>query len=56
MIRYLISVAVMAFALPAIAQDLPRYDVKAHCDQVASFTGSPSEMIRQGCFQQEQAS
>ncbi|MDF1626994.1 MAG: hypothetical protein P1U84_11985 [Parvibaculaceae bacterium] len=32
----------------------PRYDVPGHCEQVASFGGAPSEMIRSGCLQQEQ--
>jgi len=54
------GLAVVTFALAtfaAAAQDyMPRYDVEAYCDQVASFTGNTSELIRKGCLSQEQAS
>ena len=55
MLKYLIPAITVLSSFSAAAQGLPRYDVEAHCDQVASFGGNPSEMIRQGCFQQEQA-
>lgn len=43
---------------PALAanEGPPRYDVPRHCNEVASFGGAPSEMIRSGCLQQEQQS
>lgn len=51
------AVCIMAaWSGAASADGPPRYDVKAHCDAVASATGASSEMIRQGCFQQEQQS
>ena len=46
--------AVAFFATPAFAE-MPNYDVKAHCQQVAGMGGG-SQMILQGCFQQEQSS
>ncbi|MFI5020763.1 MAG: hypothetical protein ACHQRJ_03780 [Alphaproteobacteria bacterium] len=45
--------AVLA-AAPALAE-MPRYDVAAHCKAIAEVGGAPSEAIRQGCYQQEQA-
>jgi hypothetical protein len=55
MLRFAFPAIAVIFTFPAAAQGLPRYDVKAHCDKIASFGGNPSEMIRQGCFQQEQS-
>lgn len=40
---------------PASAQNLPRFDVDRHCQEVASFGGAPSEVIRSGCFDMEQS-
>lgn len=37
----------------AASQELPRFDVERHCDEVASFSGPPSETIRKGCFDME---
>ena len=34
--------------------DMPRYDVKAHCAEIASFGGSYSESLNQSCFEMEQ--
>lgn len=39
----------------AMAQDMPRYDVTAHCGKVAAFGGSPSEVVRNGCMKMEQS-
>ena len=39
----------------AASQELPRFDVERHCYEVASFSGPPSETIRKGCFDMEQA-
>ena len=35
--------------------DMPRYDVKAYCTQLAGLGGTYSEMMYDGCFQQEQS-
>lgn len=51
----LFALGVMVAAGPAAAQDMPRYDVAAYCDQIAAFGGAPSAVIRNGCVQQEQA-
>lgn len=40
----------------ALAQELPRFDVKAHCKVIANFGGSYSAITERGCFQMEQAS
>lgn len=37
----------------ARAQDMPRYDVEAYCQEVAEFSGG-SEMIFNGCMEMEQ--
>lgn len=42
-------------AHPALAQSLPRYDVKAHCREVAAFGGAFSESTMDGCMQMEQS-
>ena len=34
---------------------MPRYDVEAHCNEVAGFGGEFSEMMYDGCFDMEQA-
>ncbi|PZQ14333.1 MAG: hypothetical protein DI565_13015 [Ancylobacter novellus] len=39
---------------PVTAQSLPRYDVKAHCREVAAFGGAFSESTMDGCMQMEQ--
>lgn len=53
----LLAALASAFTVSAaLAQEMPRYDVGAYCDQVASITGSTSELLRNGCFNQEQSS
>lgn len=45
----------LMFATALYAADIPRYDVKSYCAQVANSVGG-SEQIRVACFDQEQAS
>ncbi|PAU76547.1 hypothetical protein [Halomonas salipaludis] len=54
--RLILAVAA-ALALPAMAhaQDIPRYDVEDHCEQVAGFGGSFSNSTYNGCIQMEQS-
>lgn len=33
---------------------MPYYDVTAHCQALARFGGAPSQLVLQGCYQQEQ--
>lgn len=51
---------ILFFALAAFSStvmaDMPDFDVKAHCNEVANFGGSSSQMILSGCYHQEQAS
>ena len=49
-----ISVATLS-AGRAEAADMPRYNVKAHCNEIANVGGSYSAMIMKSCFQQEQS-
>ena len=49
-----LAAAVAALAAPAAAQDLPRFDVEAHCRAVASFGGNYSAVLDRGCFDLEQ--
>jgi hypothetical protein len=51
----LLAVGLLLLAAPAHAEEMPRYDVARHCDEIASVTGAPSEVIRKGCFRQEQS-
>jgi hypothetical protein len=47
--------AYATIALPAAANaEMPSYDAKAWCQQVAAAGGSFSELIYGGCLQQEQ--
>lgn len=39
---------------PTSAADMPRFDVEAHCKQIASFGGSYSAVLDKACFDQEQ--
>lgn len=41
--------------MAASAADMPRFDVKAHCQQVASATGSSSNMLYNSCIDMEQS-
>lgn len=46
-----------AALLPAFAMaDVPKFDVQQYCDVIANSGGTTSEMIRSGCFEQEQNS
>ncbi len=47
--------AVLAGAPATARAEMPDYDTAGYCQAVASFGGVPSEMIRNGCLQQEQA-
>lgn len=40
----------------AVAQELPRYDVASYCDEIAGLGGQSSEMMKEACFDEEQAS
>ena len=40
----------------AVAQEIPRFDVEKHCEEVASVSGSSSSMIYNGCIDMEQSS
>lgn len=51
--RYLIAFTLAAASLAASAQDMPRFDVEAHCEQVAEFAGG-SHQIFNSCIQMEQ--
>jgi len=35
---------------------IPKFNVNAMCEKLATSSGKTSEMVRQGCYQQEQAS
>lgn len=48
--------AVLALLIaPAAFAEMPDYNVKAHCKQVASFGGPQSEVLLQSCYQMEQS-
>ncbi len=53
MYRVMMVAAVAALTSPAISQEMPYYDVEAHCAQVAGAVGG-SEAIRNACFRSEQ--
>lgn len=38
-------IALVLAAIPAVAQELPRFNVEGHCKQVASFGGSYSASL-----------
>ncbi len=51
------SIALLSVGFTSLAHaDMPHYDVEAHCRSVAAIGGAPSQMILQGCYQQEQSS
>lgn len=54
--RAFIAMTLVAASSAAFAQDLPRYDVAAHCAEVASFGGDHSAVLEKGCFAVEQES
>lgn len=39
---------------PAWAEEIPRYDVEAYCEEVAGLGSSYSEFLEGACFDQEQ--
>lgn len=55
MLRITVSAALTLLALvqPALAGDIPRYNVEAYCKQVADISGG-SSMIYNGCIDMEQ--
>jgi hypothetical protein len=53
--RFLLVTAVSLIVTSASANDLPRYDPDGWCKRVAEIGGGKSEMIRRGCFEQEQS-
>lgn len=45
----------LVMLIPSFAlADIPKFDVDKHCDNIAKTMGQSSEMIRSGCFEQEQ--
>lgn len=52
---FVLAIGVVS-ATPVAAQELPRFDVKAHCHEVASFGGTYSALTERGCFDLEQSS
>ena len=50
----LLLIAGMLVAGPTLA-DMPRFDVEAHCKEIASYGGSFSESLNRSCFDMEQA-
>lgn len=48
-------VACLTIASLALAQELPKYDVKKHCREVAGIGGTYSETTYAGCMDIEQA-
>lgn len=51
--RLLIAGAIMSCSFPAVAQNVPRYDVEKYCQRVASAVGG-SAQIENACISQEQ--
>lgn len=53
--KSVITIAAIAllWSVQAIAQDMPRFDVEAHCEEIAEFGGG-SHQIYNGCIQMEQ--
>lgn len=51
-----VALAPFALVLPALGGDvMPRFDVPAHCEAVASFGGTHSAMMEEQCMKMEQA-
>ncbi|QTP60943.1 hypothetical protein HNO53_20825 [Billgrantia antri] len=55
MVRTLMVLALLALPFAVNAQEMPRYDVEAHCEEIASFGGEFSNMTYNGCIQMEQS-
>jgi len=51
--KFAFAMAATISVAPAAAQDMPRYDVPAYCNQVADVSGG-SSMIYNGCIEMEQ--
>jgi hypothetical protein len=55
MTRAFVMAAVAVLVTASVARaEMPDYDVKKHCQRVASFTGTPSQSLLQSCFELEQ--
>lgn len=52
----LVIIALLGLSATAHAQEIPRFDVEAHCNAVASFGGDFSNMTYNGCVDMEQSS
>ncbi|QFT84471.1 hypothetical protein FIU88_05690 [Halomonas sp. THAF12] len=53
--RLLMTALVAFFPLASSAADMPRFDVEAHCEQVAAVGGSPSNSLYNSCIDMEQS-
>ncbi|MCK2183638.1 hypothetical protein [Halomonas getboli] len=51
----LLGAGLAFFAGSAFAADIPRFDVEAHCGQVASISGDSSNMLYNSCIDMEQS-
>lgn len=49
-----LAIAVALSGASALA-DMPRYDVEAHCTEIAGFGGTYSHSLFNGCMDQEQS-
>lgn len=55
--RFIVTIFCVLMSAAVHADDLPpRYDPVAWCDTVAKTSGAVSEMIKDGCMDQEQSS
>jgi len=50
------AVMLAVLSCPAVAQEMPRFDVEAYCKKIASFGGSYSAVTDESCFEMEQSS
>ncbi|MDR5887576.1 hypothetical protein [Vreelandella janggokensis] len=51
-----LAIALLAgLASTANAQEIPRFDVEAHCDNIARFGGDFSNITYNGCIDMEQS-
>lgn len=48
-------VLMVAVASREAQAQMPSYDVEKHCEKIASFGGSRSEMLYESCFDMEQS-
>jgi len=53
MCRHLVAFLLAVVPLSALGQEVPRFDVEAHCEEVAEFGGG-SHQIFNSCMQMEQ--